>query len=113
MIYDTQPAEWTPEGIERIALNDKSAFGGKGGNKSFFDQKIKNKPPFSHMNPPASVCECKGGSDAQSGIRNIIEGMKNKSFQPEDVLICAMLMLMLNGRSEDDMLLILVLMMLL
>jgi hypothetical protein len=47
------------------------------------------------------------------GLYNLIDGLSNGSFLPDDVLICAMIIMMLNGKSEDDVLMVLVLMMLL
>jgi hypothetical protein len=115
MIYDSAYSEWTPEGIERIAVGDCNAFSAnKNGGKKGFEEKYKNKPHFSHLDPAGvSGCDFAKESDEQVGMKNIIAGIQSRSFSPEDILICAMIILMLNGKSEDDMLLVLVLMMLL
>lgn len=111
MIYDMAGAEWTAEGIERVARNDCGAFSAevKGGGARPRAERREGEPRFCHLEPPVG-CVSK---EAGGGIRRILEGMESKSFLPEDVLICAMIMLMLNGKSEDDLLMVLVLMVLL
>ncbi|MBR5322999.1 MAG: hypothetical protein IKU48_05585 [Clostridia bacterium] len=107
MIYDITGTLYggvNAEGIERLVENDSSY-----SNKRCLPQRRGNKPYFSHLNPPLPQRE----KQDESGIRKIIDGLKEKSFEVDDLLICAMIMLMLNSKSEDDILMVLVLIMLL
>ena len=107
MIYDISGTLYggiNAEGIERLVENDTSY-----SDRRRTPQRRGNRPYFSHLNPPLPKSE----NQQESGIRKIIDGLKERSFEAEDVLICAMIMLMLNSKSEDDILMILVLMMLL
>ncbi len=107
MIYDISGSLYggiNAEGIERLVENDSSY-----SNRSRIPQRRGDRPYFSHLNPPLPKHE----KEQENGIRKIIAGLKEKSFEAEDILICAMIMLMLNSKSEDDVIMILVLMMLL
>ena len=55
--------------------------------------------------------ECSRGE--QKGIKSLVQAMQNNTISPEDILICAIILLMLSGNSEDDIIMILVLMALL
>ena len=48
-----------------------------------------------------------------NGLNKLIDGLRSKRFTPEDILLCAMILLMLNTGSDDDILMVLVLAMLL
>lgn len=109
MIYDRESTffEYTDaEGIERLVKNDAS----------YCTEKMRKLPKkldrkaFSHLDPP--VCDNCGSSN-ENGLEKLVKGLREKNFQPEDILICAMIMLMLNSKSEDDILMVLVLMLLL
>lgn len=107
MIYDISGytyGEINAEGIERLVENDSSY-----SDRRRIPQRRGNRPYFSHLNPPLPKTE----KHQETGIRKIIDGLNAKNFEAEDILICAMIMLMLNSKSEDDILMILVLMMLL
>lgn len=107
MIYDISGSLYggiNAEGIERLVENDSSY-----SDRRRSPQRRGDRPYFSHLNPPLPKSE----KHQENGIRKIIDGLKEKSFEAEDILICAMIMLMLNSKSEDDILMILVLMMLL
>ena len=107
MIYDITGSLYggiNAEGIERLVENDSSY-----SDRRRVPQRRGNRPYFTHLNPPLPKSE----KQPENGIRKIIDGLKEKSFEAEDILICAMIMLMLNSKSEDDILMILVLMMLL
>ena len=107
MIYDISGYAYggiNAEGIERLVENDSSY-----SDRRRIPQRRGNRPYFSHLNPPLPKSEKR----QENGIRKIIDGLKEKNFEAEDILICAMIMLMLNSKSEDDILMILVLMMLL
>lgn len=108
MIYDRNGAFYAPlsaEGIERLASNDE-----------LYSERLRNsrrgkdRHVFSHMDPPVGK---NSREDGENGLSKLVEGLRNRTFQPEDILICSMIMLMLNSKSEDDILMILVLMMLL
>ena len=109
MIYDRESAFFEhsdAEGIERLVKNDES----------YCIEKMRKIPkkldrkPFSHLDPPACRRE---KSEGENGLKKLVSGLHEKDFQPEDILICAMIMLMLNSKSEDDILMVLVLMLLL
>ena len=107
MIYDINGSLYggnNAEGIERLVENDSSY-----SDRRRLPQRRGNRPYFSHLNPPLPKYE----NRQENGIRKLIDGLREKSFEAEDLLICAMIMLMLNSKSEDDILMILVLMMLL
>ncbi|MBQ4116049.1 MAG: hypothetical protein IJD37_01595 [Clostridia bacterium] len=107
MIYDISGTLYggiNAEGIERLVENDSSY-----SDRRRVPQRRGNRTYFSHLNPPLPKTE----KQQESGIRKIIDGLNAKNFEAEDILICAMIMLMLNSKSEDDILMILVLMMLL
>ena len=107
MIYDISGSLYggvSAEGIERLVESDSSY-----SDRRRIPQKRGDRPYFSHLNPPLPTHE----KHQDVGIKKLIDGLKEKNFEAEDILICAMIMLMLNSKSEDDILMILVLMMLL
>ncbi len=107
MIYDKNGSFYSgmnAEGIERLVNNDSSY-----SDRRRVPPRRPDRTAFSHFNPPLKAVD----KQQESGLRKIIEGLGERSFEPEDVLICAMIMLMLNSKSEDDILMVLVLMMLL
>ncbi len=114
MIYDMvqgREENQNAEGIERIARDDET-YGDyeKNIRRREYMQKREKGSAFSHFNVPV---ERTVQSEQKNGLHKLIDGLQNMSFSPEDVLICAMIILMLNSKSEDDILMVLVLMMLL
>ena len=91
-IYGGEPAEQGAEGIDRLVRTDDS---------------YTNREQWRRSDRP------KRNNDIGAGIKKLVDGLQNSNFCPEDILICAMILLMLNGNSEDDILLVLVLMLLL
>ena len=112
MIFDGKNEEkidCQAEGIERLVKNDSSYCMDKMGR----NPKLRSEKPFSHCEPPVNGNRVFPEEKTEKGLDSLINGLREKKYLPEDVLICAMIMLMLNSRSEDDILMILVLMMLL
>ncbi len=114
--------EVNAERINRLVKNDKSYYDYeqlarkkeymRKKSKSLGDEKAESIPDEAQFEqtvakPTPSVEQTK------NGIGNIISALGNKNFSPEDLLICAMILLMLNSNSEDDILMIIVLMALL
>ena len=100
------------EGINRL-VNEDEEYARRGAEKRKNGAYGKNsKETFSHLSPPITpkVGRVPPGN---GGLSALVEGMGRNAFLPEDVLICAMIILMLNSNSEDDILLVLVLLMLL
>ncbi len=91
MLYDIEKKDLLAEGIERLAAND---------------------PSYDRFECPKNTQKKAQNRPREQGIQKIIDDLKSSAYLPEDLLICALIILMLNAGSEDDMLLILVLMML-
>ena len=86
------------EGIDRMVCNDKE-----------YSQKMQGKK--------GRKCvlgdECGCALADKNGINAVVDGLASKRFDPEDILVCAMILLMLNDGGSEDLLMILVLLMLL
>lgn len=107
---DYIPSCCRAEGIERLVNNDSSyservEMCKKRGDDCTSGERVL---PVSEKDPFPQ-----GDNESVGGIKRIVESLGKGSFDPEDVLLCAMIMLMLNSRSEDDIIMIIVLMMLL
>ena len=103
------------EGLNRLAREDDEGNAlRKNALRRDFEERRRARSAFSHLDPPCKNAEnLTSENSVAKGLKRIIEGMQSKQFSPEDLLICAMILLMLNSGSEDDIIMILVLMMLL
>ncbi len=95
------------EGISRLAGNDESYE--EYGENARRRQNSRNLSGRGSLNMASELPD----TSQRSGLHRLIDGLSDKNYGAEDILICAMIILMLNGGSEDDMLMVLVLLMLL
>jgi hypothetical protein len=95
------PSENNAEGIDRLVREDES----------YKQNEMRIRK--AELASKAHVKNEENAKKESDGLYNLIDGLSNGSFLPDDVLICAMIIMMLNGKSEDDVLMVLVLMMLL
>ena len=117
IVYPAEKNKINAEGITRLVCNDDSYCFGKESGKPKGD--CRSAPHFSHMDAP--FCSDKEEKEQPSarkmsdgeGLQRLANELRSRKFSPEDVLICAMILIMLNKGSEDDVLMILALMMLL
>jgi len=106
-IYNSSPEPDMAEGIDRLVSSDDSY------NKR--ERCRKNavsggeSKAFAHLDAPFG----QPSADTAGGLRQLVEGLKKNSFAVEDLLICSMIVLMLNGSSDDDMLIAFALLLLL
>lgn len=107
MIYGGQKdGEIYAEGIDRLADNDQSY--------RDYEKNVRKREYRQDKGDIAPVnVQSDSSKNEKTGLHRLIDGLSEKSFGAEDILICAMIILMLNGNSEDDILMVLVLMMLL
>lgn len=106
---DYIPSDCGAEGIERLVNNDLSYGEQMARGRNHADDCAANERSL-----PTGEKETDHRSNGGvSGLKRIVEALGSSSFDPGDVLLCAMIMLMLNSRSEDDIIMIIVLMMLL
>lgn len=113
MIYDmagTKQDNILAEGLNRLAREDPD--NGFSSNTPPKKADGRETPAFNHFEPPLPPPKNEENT-CLKGLKNLAEGMEQSRFSPEDMLICAMIILMLNSASEDDILMILVLMILL
>lgn len=95
------PSEKNAEGIDRLVREDESY---KQNEMRIRRSELSSRPQKTNERPV---------SKESDGLYRLIEGLTEKQFSADDVLICSMIIMMLNGKSEDDILMVLVLMMLL
>lgn len=106
-ICNSNPEPDMAEGIDRLVSSDDSY------NKR--ERCRKNAASggesraFAHLDAPFG----RESVDTAGGLRQLVEGLRKNSFGVEDILICSMIVLMLNGSSDDDILIAFALLLLL